>query len=137
MQRSNGSNDSEGSRKKRVLLVDDEPDGVELVSRFLRREGYEVEIAADAEAAIGKVTSLRPDLAIVDIGLPGTDGYELARRLRELTDCKLIALSGYAAGSARPDTAVTAFDRHLLKPVNLTLLLKTLDELAAPRVHRL
>jgi CheY-like chemotaxis protein len=130
MPRSDGPNDSETARQVRVLLVDDEADGAELISRFLRREGYDVDIAGDAAAAIQQVEAHVPDLAIIDIGLPGIDGYELARRMREFTHCRLIALSGYAAGSARPDTAVTAFDRHLLKPVNLSLLLKTIVELA-------
>lgn len=115
----------------RILLVDDDADGAELVARFLRREGHHVDVAANADQAMASLERLQPELAIIDIGLPGMDGYELAARVRERSDCKLIALSGYSATSARGDTAVTAFDSHLLKPVNLALLLKSIESLQA------
>lgn len=124
-------NDSEGSgaRRMRILLVEDDPDAAGLLARFLEREGHEVHTAADADAAILELVTFWPDVAIVDIGLPVMDGYELADRIRDVAQCKLIALSGFGADSAPRNTAVSPFDRHLIKPVNFAALLRTLDGL--------
>jgi len=113
-----------------VLVVDDDVDYAALLAERLSREGYEVHTAADAESAILEVVTAWPDVAVVDIGLPVIDGYELAERIRDLTHCRLIALSGYRADSARPETTVTSFDRHLIKPVNVAALLQAIDELS-------
>lgn len=103
---------------RRVLLVDDDATYSELLTEVLTNAGHEVLAVVDGEAALLEVKSFNPDLAIIDIGLPGIDGYELARRIRECVARKLVALSGFGADSAPPDTAVTRFDHHL---VNLTL----------------
>src|ERR1700759_3752336 len=106
------------SPDRRVLLVDDDPSHCELLTEIFKNAGHEGRAAVDAEAALLELATFQPDLAIIDIGLPGMDGYELARRIRQRSPCKLIALSGYGADSARADTAVTSFDHHLLKPLD-------------------
>lgn len=113
-------------RRMRILLVEDDLDAAGLLARFLEREGHEVHTAVDVDAAILELVTFWPDVAIVDIGLPVVDGYEVAERIRKVTHCKLIALSGYSADSAPRATAVSPFDRHLIKPVNFAALLRTL-----------
>ena len=112
---------------RRVLLVDDDPHHCELLIEVLKNAGHDVRAVGDGEAALLEIESFQPELAIIDIGLPRMDGYELARRIRDRASCKLIALSGYAADSARPDTAVTSFDHHLVKPLDYRALLLVLE----------
>jgi DNA-binding response OmpR family regulator len=118
-------------RHMRILLVEDDDDSATVIARALRREGYSVRVANDADAAILEVVTFWPELAIIDIGLPVMDGYELAERIRVVAHCKLIALSGYSGDSARPATVVSCFDRHMIKPVNFPALLRTIATLAA------
>ena len=102
----------------RVLLVDDNTDAAVLLAEVLQEYGYEMEVAATPAAALQAATTFLPQLAILDIGLPGMTGYELARRLRampELGDLRLIALSGYGASASAP---AARFDRHLVKPID-------------------
>jgi DNA-binding response OmpR family regulator len=115
----------------RILVVDDDLDIAEILTDVLRRQGYDVRMAPNAEAAILELVTFWPELAIIDIGLPDIDGYELAVRIRAVTDCKLVALSGYGAHSAPSETVVTSFDRHLVKPVDHAVLCNTIDALAA------
>jgi CheY-like chemotaxis protein len=111
----------------RVLVVDDDVDGSELLAEILQTAGHEVRAVNDPVAALHEIERFAPDVAIIDIGLPGMDGYELARQVRERAqECRLIALSGYTAGSARGDTTVTAFDQHLVKPVDRATLLRAI-----------
>ncbi|MEY4581542.1 MAG: hypothetical protein RL701_6245 [Pseudomonadota bacterium] len=121
---------SEEKPRIRVLVVDDDTDYAALLAERLQREGHEVHTASDAESAILELVTVWPDIAIVDIGLPVVDGYELAERFRKVGHCKLIALSGYSAASARTDTVVTSFDRHLIKPVNVSALLQAIHDLS-------
>jgi CheY-like chemotaxis protein len=114
------------SRGRRVLLVDDDSDHSLLLKEVLEGSGHEVHAVETADAALLEVESFRPEFAIIDIGLPGMDGYELARRIRSTASCTLIALSGYTANSAPPDTAVTSFDHHFVKPFDHTRLLRTI-----------
>jgi CheY-like chemotaxis protein len=111
---------------RRVLLVDDDSDHSALLKEVLEGAGHEVHAVETADAALLEVESFRPEFAIIDIGLPGMDGYELARRVRSIAACRLIALSGYSANSAPPDTAVTSFDHHFVKPFDHTRLLRTI-----------
>ena len=119
-------------RGMRILLVEDDPDAAVLLARFLQQEGHDVHTATDADAAILELVTFWPELAIVDIGLPGMDGYELADRIRAVTHCHLIALSGYSAESVRPATVVSSFDRHLIKPVNFEAVRRAIHELSKP-----
>ena len=104
---------------RRVLLVDDQRDARELYGMVLEAEGHEVQIAEDGPSALALLRHLRPDVAVIDIGLPGMDGYELARRIRaepEGRHVTLIALTGYSLPEDRERSRAAGFDRHLVKP---------------------
>jgi len=116
----------------RILVVEDDADALELLSEVLRCAGHEVQVATNADEALVQVEQFRPELAIVDIGLPDLDGYELARRIRARAQCRLFALSGFTATTAPSDTAVSSFDAHFIKPVDISALLRAF--VAAKRV---
>ncbi len=107
-------------RRRRVLIVDDNLDARTTLARLLRRLGHETEMAGDGPSAVRTTLELRPDLVLLDIGLPGMDGYEVARRLRAeptLEGLTLIALTGYGTEADRRQSAAAGFDAHLVKPV--------------------
>jgi signal transduction histidine kinase/ActR/RegA family two-component response regulator len=112
---------SEGQRhRRRILLVDDHTDAREMYGLILQADGHDVYQAEDAQSALEVLRGARPEVAIVDIGLPGMDGYELGRRIRsspEGSDMTLIALTGYGFSDDRKRSAAAGFDRHLVKPV--------------------
>ncbi len=121
------------SRPQRVLVVDDNPDGAEMIAGLLSQVGHEVRVAHDASRALTIVAAFRPDVAILDIGLPVMDGYALGRELNaRLGDAPpvLIALSGYGQDRDRRRSEAAGFRRHLVKPVDAASLLPLLDELA-------
>jgi DNA-binding response OmpR family regulator len=117
------------ARTVRVLLVDDDLDGLELLAQLIRKAGHDVRVASAAEEALRELELFQPQVAIIDIGLPDLDGYELARRIRELAPCRLFALSGYSAATAPRDNAVTSFDQHFVKPVVMATLLEAIKSL--------
>jgi len=105
--------------KRRVLLVDDHVDSCELYHEYLSVEGHDVRVVHDGSSAIDLLLRERFDVAVIDIGLPGMDGYEVARRLRAtpgVTLPLLVAMTGYSTPDAGHANA-TLFDAHLLKPV--------------------
>jgi PAS domain S-box-containing protein len=115
---------------KRVLLVDDHADAREMCGMILRAAGHEVFEAPDGPAALAAFGQVRPAFAIIDIGLPGMDGYELAGRIRREPggrDVKLIALTGYGFPEDRERSAAAGFDRHLVKPAPPDELRRALD----------
>jgi two-component system CheB/CheR fusion protein len=119
-----------------VLLVEDQDDNRDMLSLFVSMRGHEPLTAADGEEAIAKVLRERPDLALVDIGLPGIDGYEVARRVRALDDGPrpyLVALTGYGRPEDRAAAAEAGFDEHLVKPLTRDELERVL---AAAAMHR-
>jgi len=120
---------SPGKRKKRrVLVVDDNRDAADLLAEMLHAKGHTAEVAYDGPSALGLAATFHPDVALLDLGLPVMDGFELARRLREgHAELKLIALTGYGQRSDREKTRAAGFDAHLVKPVELELLQATLD----------
>ena len=121
------------ARSFRLLVVDDRPDMAHLLSRLLRGEGHEVTVAADAEQALEAARSLRPEVVISDIGLPGpVDGYGLARALRRepaTASALLIAVTGYARPNDREQALAAGFDDHLTKPLDFPALCKRLAAL--------
>ena len=126
---------SEGWRQGRegrtVLIVEDNADARDLLETLCRAWGYDVAVAANGLLGVEKATSLRPHVALVDIGLPGIDGYEVARRLRAAPETKhltLVALTGYGLPAQRERALAEGFDLHLVKPVDPDLLGKLLDE---------
>jgi PAS domain S-box-containing protein len=109
------------SETKRVLLVDDSDDILEIFSSLLRLEGYEVVATHDAPSALRVAPSFRPNVAVLDIGLPAMDGYELAAHLRKVLGDhapKLIAMTGYGQEADRERARRAGFAAHLVKPVD-------------------
>ena len=123
----------EGHGKPRLLLIEDNEDGREMMTMMLGCYGYQVHAAEDGLRGIDAVRAFRPDLALVDIGLPGIDGYEVARRLRADPDTrhiKLIALTGYGLAEDLRRVMEAGFDRHLVKPVNIEQLMDAISTCA-------
>jgi CheY-like chemotaxis protein len=122
--RSDSAADPGAGQSRRILLVDDNIDSLELLADYLRECGHQVATASHASAALAQVESFVPEVAVLDIGLPGMDGYELAGRLRDQLGpgCRLIALTGYGQDRDRDLSARAGFERHLLKPVDVEAL---------------
>ncbi len=115
----------------RILVVDDNVDAATTLAELLRAYGHEVETAFDAPTALDKLRCFWPSLAILDIGLPGMDGYALAARMRELAvgqPLRLVALTGYGQADDRARALAAGFDRHMTKPVDFDLLLAVVAE---------
>lgn len=114
----------------RVLVVDDNEDIADLMFVALGAAGYDVTLARDGEAALEAAASVRPDAVVLDLGLPGLDGFEVARRLRAdpaHSGALLIALSGYGQASDRQRSEEAGVDLHLVKPVDFKALQAALD----------
>jgi len=106
---------------RRVLVVDDNADAAESTAAFLRLEGHEVKTVSDGPEALSSVRVFAPHVVVLDIGLPGLDGYAVARRLREQGDTShtlLIALTGYGAREDREKALDSGFDYHFVKPTD-------------------
>lgn len=119
-----------GISTKRLLVVEDNHDVAQMLSEVLQIYGYATCIAYDGISALELAKSFRPDVALVDIGLPAMDGYQLARRLRqmpELRTMRLFAVTGYGQLADRMRSLQAGFDRHLVKPVNLEELRRLID----------
>ncbi len=113
----------------KILVADDNEDGLEMLSFFLKSEGHTVATAADGPAALAVAAGFQPDVAILDIGMPGLNGYQVAEQLRALPKASslvLIALSGLAQEEDKARAAAAGFDRHFTKPVDIPALLKAL-----------
>ena len=114
----------------RVLLVDDNVDAAEVLAEALRSFGHDVKVAHDGPEALSVAPRFQPDTAILDIGLPVMDGYELAIKLREQMPTRrlrLLALTGYGQDSDKAKSLAAGFNVHLVKPVNLSTILAFLD----------
>jgi signal transduction histidine kinase/DNA-binding response OmpR family regulator len=121
------------TQARRVLVVDDNVDAADLVVATLSALGHEAVAAHDGPSALGLASSMRPHLAILDIGLPVMDGYELARRIRQLPELqgmRLVALTGYGSDSDRARSLEAGFDEHLVKPLALERLEAVLEDAA-------
>ncbi len=115
--------------KKRVLVVEDSDDIRETMRLLLTQWGHEVALAASGEEGVDQATRRLPDVAIIDIGLPGINGYEVAQRIRALPAAaaiRLIALTGYGQPTDGQRALQAGFDSHLLKPLAPDLLRETL-----------
>ncbi|MGN6111301.1 MAG: response regulator [Kofleriaceae bacterium] len=121
---------SEPAAPPRILIVDDSLDVAELLGEFLERAGYAVRIADCGDAALDGLAQFTPELALLDLGLPGMDGYELAGELRaRVPAIKLAALTGYGLPSDRERTRAAGFDLHLVKPVSIGKLTHEIEQL--------
>ena len=120
--------------RHRVLVVDDNVDAAKSLGMLLELSGQQVSIAHDGHEGIQKAKDFRPELVLLDIGMPGMDGYEVCRRLRQdkaTRDSILIAITGWGLEEDRERALQEGFDCHLVKPVELNTLVKMLEELDA------
>lgn len=120
----------EGKPGTRVLLVDDNVDALQTLHVLLEMQGFEVQSFGTPEEAIAHAPTFRPEVCVLDIGLPGMDGYQLARRLQASgLRARYVALTGYGQASDRERSAAAGFHVHLTKPVQLDPLLDALKPL--------
>jgi PAS domain S-box-containing protein len=120
----------ESVNRCRVLVVDDNVDSVDSLAMLLRMMGHEVATANDGEVALTAADEFRPDVAILDIGLPKVNGYDLAKQLREkewAKDVVLVALTGWGQEQHRRRSQESGFNHHLTKPVELEVLQQILE----------
>ena len=122
-----------------ILVVDDNEDAAEVLAAGLEMLGHKTRVAHDGPEALRVMADFKPELALLDIGLPVMDGYELARRLRQepsLAHTRLVAVTGYGQDSDRQRSKEAGFDAHLVKPIQLpelAALIKKLGDAAAGR----
>jgi CheY-like chemotaxis protein len=106
---------------RRVLVVDDNVDAAESTAAYLRLEGHEVKTVSDGNEALSSVRVFAPHVIVLDIGLPGLDGYAVARQLRERGDTShalLIAMTGYGQKDDKQRATEAGFDYHFVKPTD-------------------
>ena len=110
----------EQGRERRVLIVEDNADQAETLKVFLSLKGHRLEVAASGPAAIELARRQRPDVVLLDLGLPGFDGFEVARRLRQEHGqaMRIIAVSAYASESDRLQSMEAGCELHLVKPAD-------------------
>lgn len=127
--------DGNGGSALRVLVVDDNVDAADTLATFLEMTGIEARAVHDGLAAVPAALDFRPDLVLLDIGLPGMNGYEVARALRAqptLARTVLVALTGWGTEEDRRKAMEAGFDQHLTKPVDLNVLQDVLQRLTTP-----
>jgi CheY-like chemotaxis protein len=115
------------------LVVEDQEDGARTLARILRLMGHTVRVARDGFEGLDAALEEAPDVALVDIGLPGLDGWALAERLLRRLPYRplLVAVTGYSAPQDRARSLAAGFDHHLVKPVDFDALTDLLREYAA------
>src|ERR1700742_2276367 len=115
---------------RRVLIVDDNEDAANSLAMVLKLGGHETASVYTAADALQRVAAFKPDVVLLDIGLPGMNGYEVAQKIRELPglrDIRLIAVTGYGRSDDRQRARDAGFDDHLTKPVEYAVLQRTLE----------
>jgi len=121
-------------RKLKVLIVDDNSDAADSLARLLQVQGKATAVEYDAASALRRARAERPDVMLIDIGLPDVDGYQLAQELRvrlETAHTTLVAVTGYGQARDRERAIESGFAHHLVKPVDMTALARILDASAA------
>ena len=124
------------TRRRRVLVVEDNIDAREALESLLEFWGHDVTTAPDGETGLQKALQLQPDVMLVDIGLPGLDGYEVARKIRTAPGCAdvyLVAMTGYGRPEDREAALGAGFNVHLVKPVEADEVSRLLNDLALVR----
>jgi signal transduction histidine kinase len=119
----------QGTTGKRILLADDNRDAAESLAILLRLEGHHVDLAHDGRSALDTFARRRPDVALLDIGMPNDNGYEVARKIRAAPagrDVMLIAITGWAQDADKARSKAAGFDHHLTKPVEPEALMSLL-----------
>ena len=119
----------------RIVLVEDNDDNRVTFEELLREDGHEVKSARDGVTGVDLILREKPDIAFVDLGLPGMDGFSVARRVRETgpISVRLVALTGYGMPEDQARARAAGFDRHLLKPLEVDALSRLLAELSRGR----
>jgi CheY-like chemotaxis protein len=121
----------------RILIVDDNRDSADMLAMLLKLNGHQTLTAHDGLAAVDAATLLDPDVILLDIGLPGLNGYEVARRIREQQRQGrrplLVALTGWGQGEDRRRSKEAGFDTHMVKPVDERVLRRLLTEFGAAK----
>ena len=115
----------------RILVVDDSVDSAETLGELLKIWGHDVRLAHDGPGAVAAARDYRPEVVLLDIGLPGMDGFAVAAKLREegIGGRMLVALTGYGEQQDRDRARQVGFDHHLVKPIDP----ETLQKLLAPK----
>ena len=124
--------------RRRVLVVDDNVDAADSVAMILRLSGYDVRCTYDGVSALDAAKAYHPDVVVLDIGLPGLSGYEVARRLRldpEFEATPLVAVTGYGQDVDRRRSEQAGIDYHLTKPVDPVTLKRLLTKAPHGRPH--
>jgi CheY-like chemotaxis protein len=117
---------------RRILVVDDNEDAANTLAMILKLDGHEVETAFSGHEALERAAGYAPEVMLLDIGLPGLDGYEVAQRIRaqpRFRDLRLIAITGYGQNADRLRTQEAGFAGHLVKPVEFAELKRVLAAL--------
>jgi CheY-like chemotaxis protein len=120
-----------GERLARILVVDDNVDLARGLARLLEIRGHDVQVAYDGPTGLAKARKSKPEVVLLDIGLPGMDGYQVAAHLRQeetVKDATLIAISGYGQEEDLRLAKEAGFDHHLVKPIASADLFKLLEE---------
>lgn len=110
---------------RRVLVVEDSPDARQSLRLLLELAGHQVETSEDGPSGLAKLRTFQADVALIDLGLPGMDGYAVARELRSRPDTRairLVAVTGYGQAEDRRRALAAGFDQHVTKPVDATML---------------
>lgn len=116
------TSDQAAGPARRVLIVDDNEDAASSLGALLELKGHQVALSHDGLEALEVAARFQPHVALVDIDLPGIDGYELAKRLRAQDGTRLallVALSGYGSSNFRSTSRGSGFDEHIMKPASI------------------
>ena len=123
--------DAKRGPARRILIADDNVDSAESLAMLLRLQGHQVDVVHDGVEALRRLAELRPQFALVDIGMPKINGYEVARRARAEpwgASISLIALTGWGQEQDRREALEAGFDYHLVKPVDIETLVQRLND---------
>lgn len=123
------------SERRRILIADDNVDAADTLALLLQGSGRDVRVVYDGEAAIREAEDFRPDLMLLDIGMPGLSGHETCRRIRRQpwgASVVIAAVSGWGQSGDREQSAAAGFDAHLVKPVDPDALLRLLHDGVPP-----
>jgi DNA-binding response OmpR family regulator len=128
------SNEAEptSGRRMRLLVVDDNREHTDSLALFLRMQGHQVRTAYDAASALTWQVAFAPDAVLLDLGMPGVDGYEVCRRMRVADGgdgLVIVAITGWGQAEVRMRTAEAGFDAHVVKPVDPVALENLVDSL--------
>jgi PAS domain S-box-containing protein len=123
---------------RRILVVDDNVDAATTLEVLLRSLGHETRVAHDGMLALDIAREFRPEVVLLDIGMPGLDGYEVARRLRAMNHgqtFRIVAITGWGQEADRTRSKEAGFDLHLVKPVDPGVLVRVLEQRNGPTLH--